>query len=401
MDPVAQIQRLGWEWRADGLGQGLGPGVLLSIVIDGRTLRAFVPLEHVWLSFDHELQSVGCVGSAWVGEPFGVGGFFSFIKKAVKSVGKVAKKVVPKAIQRAAARVVATAKHYGGKAWSAIKRVPVLGTLAGAATSLALLPARAASQLVQGKRIDRIAIDNFKHAIKDVRAVAPYVQTVLSVVPGVGQGISAGLGGALALANGQPISEALLAAAKSAVPGGPAAQAAFSVASDVMQGKPVSTVMVNALPVSPQAKRALLQGLGAAKALAEGKNVAQTVIDTAMHQIPPQYQKAVQVGVALGHAKNLQQAGAAAAHGAMSLARDYDGGQHALAQLSRGVRSPALLAAAARAQAAHRTVRTAVQHAQQGHQGARNLVNTLARLRQSRHGVPATPSFGHMMPRFA
>ena len=80
MDEIAQIKRLGWDWRSDGVGMGLGPGVLLSIVVGDRTLRAFVPLSHVWLAFDKELQSVGCVGSAWVGAPFSVGGFFSFVK---------------------------------------------------------------------------------------------------------------------------------------------------------------------------------------------------------------------------------------------------------------------------------------------------------------------------------
>ncbi len=63
MNEIAQIQRLGWDWRSDGVGMGLGPGVLLSVVVGGQTLRAFVPLSHVWLAFDRELQSVGCVGS--------------------------------------------------------------------------------------------------------------------------------------------------------------------------------------------------------------------------------------------------------------------------------------------------------------------------------------------------
>ena len=53
MDEIAQIQRLGWDWRSDGLGIGLGPGVVLSVQINGRTLRAFVPLSHVWLAFSN------------------------------------------------------------------------------------------------------------------------------------------------------------------------------------------------------------------------------------------------------------------------------------------------------------------------------------------------------------
>ena len=63
-DEITLIQRLGWDWRDDGVGMGLGPGVLLSVVASGRTLRAFVPLSHVMLAFDNELQKVGCVGMA-------------------------------------------------------------------------------------------------------------------------------------------------------------------------------------------------------------------------------------------------------------------------------------------------------------------------------------------------
>jgi hypothetical protein len=113
MDEIAQIQRFGWEWRPDGVGGGTGPGVLVRVVAGGRTLAVFVPLGRVWVNFDTELQRVGCPSSQSVGAPFSVGGFFSFVKKAVSSV---AKKVVPKAIQRAAAKVVSVAKHTAQRA---------------------------------------------------------------------------------------------------------------------------------------------------------------------------------------------------------------------------------------------------------------------------------------------
>jgi hypothetical protein len=149
---IAQINRLGWEWRPDGVGGGTGPGVLLKIVIDGRLLQVFVPLAHVWISFEEELQRVGCPSSASVGAPFSVGGFFSFVKKAVKSIGKAVKRVVPKAIQRAASKVVHVAKKYGGKAISAAKSVvrsPILrGALVAASFAVpALAPAAAALEV--------------------------------------------------------------------------------------------------------------------------------------------------------------------------------------------------------------------------------------------------------------
>lgn len=393
MDPIAQIQRLGWDWRSDGVGMGLGPGVLLSVVVGGQTLRAFVPLSHVWLAFDKELQSVGCVGSMYVGEPYSVGGLFSFVSKAVKSIGKVAKSVVPKAIQKAASSVVKTAEHYGAQAIHAVSKIPVLGAAAAAVTSLALLPANAAQQLVQGKRIDHIALGQFKSALGSVKTLAPYVQTVVSFVPGVGQGISAGIGGALALAQGQSISEALLAAAKSAIPGGPAVQSAFTVASDAMQGKPISAIALDAIPgVSPAAKQALLSGLAAAKDLAAGKPVSQVFLDNALHQLPPAVQKAVQIGVALGHAKNLQGAAGAAVQGAAQLASSAAQGAVAQHLFSQGARTPAVLSALNTARAGQNALATIVQHAQAGHPQAQQIVSALKMMRPTAPAAPAVPA---------
>lgn len=399
MDGVAQIQRLGWDWRSDGLGMGLGPGVLLSVVVNGQTMRAFVPLSHVWLAFDQELQKVGCVGSMWVGEPFSVGGFFSFVKKAVRGIGKVAKAVVPKAIQKAASSVINTAKHYGSAVLHAVNKIPILGTITGAATSLALLPTVAASQLVQGKRIDRIAIGQFKSALGSVKTLAPYVQTVISFVPGVGQGLSAGIGGALALASGQSINDALIAAAKAALPGGPIAAAAFSIASDAMQGKPISSIAIDALPgVSAQAKSALIQGLGAAKALASGQPVSQVLIDNALHQLPAAAQKAVQIGAALGHAKNLQQAAGAAVQGAAQLATTAAHGSAAAAQFVRGVRTPQVMNALTTAAHSQQALSQIVRQAQAGHPQAAHIVNALQMFRGA---PPAPPHLSAMAVRAA
>jgi hypothetical protein len=378
MDAIAHIDRLGWDWHSDGAGLGLGPGVVLSVVVSGRTLRAFVPLSHIWLAFHEELEKVGCcVGDASVGEPFSVGGFKSFIKKASSSLGSAAKAVVPKAIQRAASTVVSTAQHYGEQALRQVSKVPVLGTIVTAANTLATLPTRAVSQLIQGKRIDRIALDQFKTALGSVKAIAPYAQTVVSFVPGIGQGISAGLGGALALAQGKSIDEAMLAAIKDAIPGGPAVQAAFAVASGALQGKPIDQIALNALPIDAGAKKALMVGLGTAKALASGQNVSQVAIDAALQQLPEQVQKAVQVGVAVGHAKTLQGAATAAAQGATQLAGQYAAGQVAAQQFARGVRSPEIVSTMQRAQLARAATTTIVQQAQAGHPQARNIVNAM------------------------
>lgn len=398
MDPIAQIQKLGWDWRQDGLGLGRGPGIVLTVQVQGRLLRTFVPLSHVWMAFDNELQSVGCVGAAWVGEPFSVGGLFSFVKKAVKSIGKAASSVVPTAIKKAATAVVNTAEHAGAAALNAVNKIPVLGTITHAAESLALLPAQAASQLVQGKRIDQIALGQFRSALGSVKTLAPYVATIVSFVPGVGTGIAAGIGAATALAQGQSISEAMMTAARSAIPGGPAAQAAFSVASDAMQGKPISSIAIDALgsAISPSAKRELMMGLSAAKDIAAGKPVSQVVLDNALHQLPPAAQKAVQVGIALGHAKNLQGAAGAAVQGASQLVSAAANGAVAAQHFANGIRTPAVISALQHAQASHAALATIVQQAQQGHPQAQSIINAVKMIRPTiapPRALPAAPRF--------
>lgn len=382
MDAVRLIKRLGWDWREDGLGMGLGPGVVLNVDMGGgQILRAFVPLSHVWLSFDQELQSVGCVGTAWVGAPYSVGGFFSSITHAVKSVAKAATSVVPAAVKNAATSVINTAKNAGAAALNAVNSVPILGTLTKASAALALLPAGAAQQILQGKRLDQVALDRFKTAVSSAQALAPFVQTVVSFVPGIGQGVSAGIGGGLALAQGQSITEAMIAAAKAAVPGGPLAQAALSVAADAMQGKPLNTILVNALPISQQAKNAIIAGVGAAKDLAAGKQVFPALLDAATKSLPPEMEKGLQIGIALGHAKNLQQAAGAAVQGAQHLVSASNAGAAAAQAFAQGVRTPAVLSALNTARTAQNTLATIVSQAQQGHPQAASIVNAVQMLK--------------------
>jgi uncharacterized protein YbjQ (UPF0145 family) len=381
---MAQLQRLGWEWHQNG--------VIIRVETSHGKRAVFVPLGRVWATFERELQAVGCpTQQAAVGAPFSVGGFFSFVKKAVSSAASAVKKVVPQAVQRAASNIVSTAKRYGAAAVHAIQKVPVLGSIATAAGALALLPANAANQLIQGRRIDRIAVDQFKSAIKNTRTLAPYVQTVVSFVPGIGQGVSAGLGGALALASGAPISEAMLEAVKSALPGGPLAQAAFSIATSAIQGKDMNTALVGALPISNQQKGLLLRGISAAKDLAHGKPVSQIVIDQATQSLPPELQKAVAIGVAMGHAKSLQQAVGTAASNAMHLTNLHNAGLDAARQWAGGARSSALEQAMQRAVVAKQTTAQLLQHAAAGNNNAAHFVRAFHTMNVANRASPSAP----------
>jgi hypothetical protein len=114
-----------------------------------------------------------------------------------------------------------------------------------------------------------------------VGPVLPYVQSVLSFVPGVGTGISAALGAAQALADGRPIDEAIIAGAKSAIPGGPLAQMAFDSAWGLAHGRPIDSSVLSAMRAqlpTPFAQRAFDTGLAlaAAKTAQERRNALKT-----------------------------------------------------------------------------------------------------------------------------
>jgi hypothetical protein len=450
-DPVRLLQRLGWEWRPDGLGRGLGPGVVIHVQVNGQKQATFVPLHRVWLSFDDELQKVGCPSAASVGAPYSIGGFFSFVSKAAKqqprvgsmfdtliakakvaeaarhakmrsldpnsaaykamaaqlakdrawaaavharpakkggvfkviggAIGRAAKKVVNVA-KKAAVATLAVAMKPAQLVAHGLRNVPILGAIAGAGATLANLPINATSQLVQGKRIDKIAIGQFKDALSSVKTLGPYIQTVISFVPGIGTGISAGIGGALALASGKRIDQAFIEAAKGAIPGGPLAQAAFSVAEGVISGKPIDQIAINALPIPPAAKTALVQGLAAARDLAAGKRVDQIIIDRGAAMLPPALQKAVQVGTAIAQAKNIQQGIGAAAQGALAITGAHTAALGAAEKYAKGLRSPAIMSALQKGAQAQSALTNVVRHAQNGNQQAVQIVRAVSAVQQ-------------------
>lgn len=369
------LNSLGWEWRENG--------VVICVRYDrDKSVSVFVPLQKVWEIFNRHFAHVGCPLSLGVGEPFTVGGFFSSITHAVSSVAKgVAKATGVTAVAKAAQQVAQVAKNYGTAALNLVAKVPIVGPLAKSAANLVTAPLGMVDAIARGGRIDKAALGALKDSLASVKQIAPYAQTVMSLVPGVGTGLSGALGASLALASGQSLNDAFLAGVKGAIPGGPLVQAAAGVAIDAMQGKPIAASVLNNLPISAQAKAALTQGLSAAQQMAKGKNVASSLLDNAVHALPPAYQKAIQVGVALGHAKNIQDAAHSALGAASELAQNYKAGQvaqNALRALPAGVRPPPQLAAAvAKATQARASMNRVISAAQQGHTAAAQVVQAM------------------------
>jgi nucleoid-associated protein YgaU len=139
-------------------------------------------------------------------------------------------------------------------------------------------------QIARGERIDRALMQGVHLAQDTLKDVAPYVQTALAVIPGIGQGVSAALGASIALASGAPITEVLLAAAVATVPGGPIAQ------------------------------RAMQAGIAAVKAISEGKKLGDAALSMVRSQIPggQAAKAAFDAGLALAQGKRIQEAAARA-----------------------------------------------------------------------------------------
>ncbi len=190
-----------------------------------------------------------------------------------------------------------------------LEKVPVLGTIVGAADTLVTSPIHLTQSILSGERIDHALIDDFKRNMGSIKTLAPYVQTVISFVPGVGTGISGAIGAATALASGRSITQAMLEAAKGALPGGPLAKSAFDVASAAASGKGISELALAAIPLPDSQKDIIRQSAQVVHAIAKGQRIDKILLDRVnanLSKLPGDLQKAVQVGVALGHGANLQ-----------------------------------------------------------------------------------------------
>lgn len=167
----------------------------------------------------------------------------------------------------------------------------------------------AAGEVLQGKPVNTVGLTLLKRETAEIKKVGPYAQAVVSFVPGVGTGAAAALAAGMALSEGASLDDVALAAVKGAIPGGPLVQSAFSVAQAAAEGKPIDGIVVEALPISPQAKQGVKLVLGVAKDLAAGKKVSAAMMaqaDKVFGMVSPEIAKALNVGMAVGLARALQ-----------------------------------------------------------------------------------------------
>ena len=156
---------------------------------------------------------------------------------------------------------------------------------ASAAASRAALPTAlgrfafdAGRLVLRGDRLASALDGAARAGIADVRDQLRFVQMVAPFVPGVGTGVAAALGAAHALADGRPITDAVVAAARCALPGGALARAAFDTALAIGQGRRLQDIGLAAVRLSWPGGAAAQRGFDLAVSVARGRHPTRAVL---------------------------------------------------------------------------------------------------------------------------
>lgn len=141
-------------------------------------------------------------------------------------------------------------------------------------TRTAIAPFNVAYHIANGDNVFKSLGNEFKNQVKGAISDAQYAAAISSFVPGLGTGVSAGLSAGAAIAQGKPITDALIAATRGAIPGGQLAQMGFD------------TVV----------------------AAAKGKNLGEAALGGIINNLPPGAREGANVALALVHGQNIQTA---------------------------------------------------------------------------------------------
>jgi N-acetyl-anhydromuramyl-L-alanine amidase AmpD/peptidoglycan hydrolase-like protein with peptidoglycan-binding domain len=139
---------------------------------------------------------------------------------------------------------------------------------------------------LRGENLVRAARRAAQAGIRDLREQLRYAQMVAPFVPGVGTGVAAALGAANALAAGRPITEAVIAAARNALPGGAIAQMGFDMALNLARGRSVSQAALEAARARLPGGAAARAAFDSAVALSRGKRIQDAAYAAAGRALP-------------------------------------------------------------------------------------------------------------------
>jgi hypothetical protein len=222
---------------------------------------------------------------------------------ALKAVSPTAGKWGENAVKTAGAEIH-TGLHAISKATAdlslAASKVKFIGPLLSGLIDVGLGgPWHAADDIASGVRIDKAISRELKRQLKDFKEIGPYAQMVFSLVPGFGPFVAGAIGAGLALANGQPIDQVLIAGISGMAPGGPLVTMAIKVGAQAVRmatspggfknftdiGK-LANGVVDALPIPSIAKDICKGAVTICAQLASGARIDQALLDGAAAAIP-------------------------------------------------------------------------------------------------------------------
>ena len=138
----------------------------------------------------------------------------------------------------------------------------------------------------RGENVVKAAQKAMQAGVGDLRESLRFASMVAPFVPGLGTGVAAALGAANALASGERITDALIAGARNALPGGAVAQTAFDMATNIAKGKNFSEAALSAarsqLPGGPAAQAAFDAGV----TIAKGKSIQDAALAATGRLLP-------------------------------------------------------------------------------------------------------------------
>lgn len=207
----------------------------------------------------------------------------NFLGGLISSVGRAVGGAV-----KGVSKVVSAAGRGIGKAIDTVNKfIPIKAIINLSPYGMFAKLVGSVGRVLHGENVFKVAGQFLKSGMKDIGEAVQLASTVASFVPGVGTGVAAALGAAGALASGKPITEALLSAARAAIPGGAIVQAAFDTAAGLIKGKNLGEAVLAAardrLPGGPAAQVAFDAGL----ALVRGQSLQKAAMAAVGKLLPP------------------------------------------------------------------------------------------------------------------
>jgi hypothetical protein len=285
----------------------INPAAKAYVAKSGLTFRQVYPHAPSWSSKNAGSKDVAEEYAKLVGQDFNTlyhnryskGALdvaTSWVGNVVKTAGRPIAQVT-KPVRNVLGTGVHLADQATGEVGNLIGKIPVIGTpLRGIYGFEVQQWFRIADSISKGDRIDQVALKDFKQDIHDIHDAAPLVQTVISLVPGIGPVASGAISAAIALAEGEPITDVMLAAAAGSIPGGALVQATYKAGVAVITnkgnvGQSIAAALNAAasaagVPLPSAATQVIDSGLGATVAIARGQKPDAALMQAAITALP-------------------------------------------------------------------------------------------------------------------